>query len=327
MAMKVIDLDHNSVGLILYNLHSFTDVENYAIATHNRELFEENLRNHNIEIVNDKHHGYVIQVFEDKNLNALGDINRYIFEYSKTITNSNNVYLFPNLIITSEDIVFDSVCIQKYFNIHNKKYIVYCTENFEVLLFVCYYKQVDIFKFKHNHGNSLNISSTNSLGSSKIIQLNTFHDYQIQKKTYQFKNFIKSIDIDQQIIEIENDGKYLFYVSYDNFGSESPFNINNSSIHLAEQVYENNNLRIFVRNRKICKILTRNHYCEKCAINEFPYFRDNMEYFYSKLTRIYSSKKDYNLLEKLYNFCVQNINKLHLLKLLFDQMLSEYDRS
>jgi hypothetical protein len=121
--MKFLDLDHNCQELIASAMKTHGEIENYAIATHNNELLEQNLKNHVIEIEK-IYVDYVIhEIFEDENDDKSG----------------------LGLYITKEGIKFDDKFIKIYDVNINKKYII-CKK----ILFVFYNKTVDFFIYQDN---------------------------------------------------------------------------------------------------------------------------------------------------------------------------------
>lgn len=182
--MKILDLDHNCQELIASAMKTHGEIENYAIATHNNELLEQNLRNHIIKIKKSDKKCILDEIFEGGDINIFRKVKRERNRRASCDSTDDKDDNFDrlNVYITKEGIKSNDKFIKIYDSEINKRYII-CQN----ILLVFYNKTVDIFIYN-------------------------FDDITVQ--TFNFSKFIRKVDLKRTLIKLEENENYLFFFEY-----------------------------------------------------------------------------------------------------------------
>jgi hypothetical protein len=285
--MEFLGLDHNSQEEIYNKFTNSSDKENYAFATHNRELLINTQKSHKIKIIGEIPIKEMKVVYENKDIDIMKDVikNYYQFvndTFYNQLREDIRLFLTKNelLFLTKDDLLFKNKIIKSYNQFDSKIYIVIKRffgemESYYFKLLVFYNKNVDIFTYDID-SNSLILTEIN------------------------FENYIKSLNLSKMLVKTETGQSYLLNLVYMSYNSLSRTISDVTGItHFLKQSNDDKNVRIFRLNGKIVKIIDKNY--KIIRFEGRMQMTDIVYKFYDFIDEFYNPKKDHKILLEIFN--------------------------
>lgn len=270
--MKFLDLDHNSIFSIFSYLNS-SDKQSLAFAINEPNLIKEIYENHQIKIKEFNIENVDI-ITEDIEVNVLEKFYNYIIK-----CNFGFKYK-PTLYLTEDSIIFNDKIIKNYDKKIKRYYMTFtlASASKSVFLLICFYnKKLDIFKYDKETDN--------------MVEIN-----------FKFETFIKTINMKNLIITIENNSKYHIFFYHIRINT-----INDKNEYIVKKINKDNKIHLFSLHRVILKFIDKTYVVNS---DNLFYCLDNRDdkFFMDIINHIYDYNKDDKILLELFNFCNSRFN-------------------